>query len=215
MNPARFIARHLSLTPVPGLPEIVLYMARPDSGLSRLIQTHDGAAAPYWAYAWPGGMALARYLATDPETVRGLRVHELGTGSGLVALAAARAGAAAVTAVDRDPLAVAAARLNAAANGVSLHVWEADGTAAEPPTAEVILAGDVFYDAELAQSVLAYLERCRVSGSRVLIGDPFRAHLPQARLHVLAQFDTLDVGQGSATAVGVSGVFELLPPPRD
>src|SRR5439155_16472472 len=121
-----------------------------------------GADPPFWAFAWAGGQALARYLLDHPERVRGRQVIDLASGSGLVAIAAARAGAAAVTAYDIDPLAAAAIGVNAAANGVTVRavcadVLDEDGPPS--PGADLVLAGDAFYERDLAARVLRFLER--------------------------------------------------------
>src|SRR5690349_7151761 len=121
-NARDFIRANLRLEPAPGLPEILLYRAHAQSGLSRIA----GGAPPYWAHTWAGGTALARHILDHPDTVQGRNVLDLGTGAGLVAIAAARAGAASVTAADIDPNAIAATKLNAEANGVSIATLEAD-----------------------------------------------------------------------------------------
>lgn len=130
-----FILENLRLEPAPGVPEIRLYRAHAGSRLSRL-----GETPPYWAYHWAGGTVLARYILDHPQTVQGRRVLDLGTGSGLVAIAAAMAGAE-VRAVDINPRAIAAAELNAQANGVRIAVSEGDLLAGDPPETDLILVG--------------------------------------------------------------------------
>jgi predicted nicotinamide N-methyase len=208
LDPAAFIAANLHLLPAPGLPDIILYTAHPKSGLRRLAGDGDGEP-PYWAYHWAGGTVLARHILAHPETVRDRRVLDLGTGSGVVAIAAAKAGAATVTAVDIDPNAVAASRLNAAANGVVIDLVCGDLLDGDVPDVDLILVGDLFYDAALAARVMAFLDRCRAVSVDVLIGDPGRTPLPLGRLTLLAEYAVADFGVAGEGAGRVSGVFTL------
>jgi predicted nicotinamide N-methyase len=137
---------------------------------------------PFWAFAWAGGQALARYVLEHPDLVAGRRVLDLAAGSGLVAIAAAKAGAASVRAVDIDPLAMAAIELNAATNGVTVTAELADILDAGRADADVVLAGDVFYSAAMAARVYAFLRRAVRDGARALVGDPDRAFLPRDQL---------------------------------
>lgn len=189
----RFIRDHTRLRPVPHAPEIALHVA--DEATALWQQTEDelaeiGLPPPFWAFAWAGGQALARYLLDDPRIVAGRRVLDFASGSGLVAIAAARAGASAVTASDLDPFAVAAIPLNAAANGVAdrITATRADliGTV---PDADLVLAADIFYERDLAGAVGDWLEGLHAAGTTVLIGDPGRAYLPRDRLERLASYD--------------------------
>jgi predicted nicotinamide N-methyase len=151
-----------------------------------------GLPPPFWAFAWPGGQALARYLLDHPGVVRGRRVIDVASGSGLVAIAAARAGAAAVTAYDVDPLAVAAIAVNAAANAVSVTGVCQDVLAPGGPPcpeADLALVADAFYQRELAASVLRFLDRARASGADVLTADLGRAYLPRPRLTPVMAYD--------------------------
>jgi len=139
----------------------------------------DDLPPPFWAYPWAGGIALARYLLDHRDEVAGRAVLDLGSGSGLVAIAAARAGAAAVTASDIDPMAVTAIGLNAAANDAAIIVATADLLAgAEFGHPDLVLVGDAFYERRMAHRVLSFLDRARAAGARVLIGDPGRTYLP-------------------------------------
>ena len=145
---------------------------------------------PFWAFAWLGGQAVARHVIDTPAEVAGRRVLDLATGSGLCALAAALAGAAHVEAVDVDPVAVAAAGLNAARNGVDVVVRQDDVLGQPlPPDVDVVLAGDVFYDAAMAERVQPWLLAAHRSGARVLLGDPGRHYLPRALLTEVAAYD--------------------------
>jgi len=198
---AAFIRGRLPFRPAPGVPGIRLHRAEPESGLARFLGP-DGAS-PYWAYGWAGGAVLARYLLAHPETVAGRSVLDIGTGSGIVAIAAAKAGAARVEAVDIDPVAAVAARLNAAGNAVDIVVRAEDGLAGGPPAADVVTAGDLFYDPGLAERAAACLGRYAAAGLTVLVGDPGRRHLPHARLRPLwrAVVPDFEGGRGVSAAV--------------
>lgn len=190
-----FIRANLPVEPVPGVPEVRLHRAGPRSGLMRLADADPDFGSPYWARCWGGGLALARHVLDHPEVVAGRRVLDLGAGSGLVAIAAMKAGAARALAVDVDPYAIAATRLNAEVNAVVVEARLADLTqGAAPPEVDVMLVGDLFYDAALARSVLPFLERCAAAGVAVLIGDPWRASLPAERLTRVAQYPVADFG---------------------
>lgn len=190
---------------MPLVPQIRLYQASEPMSLWQRTESAAGRTGldpPFWAFAWAGGQALSRYLLDHPETVAGRNVIDLASGSGLVAIAAALAGAAAVTAYDIDPLAAAAIAVNAAANGVAVHaacadILDADGPPA--PGTSVVLAADAFYQRELAGRVMRFLERARARGASVLAGDFGRAYLPRARLRPLASYDVpgLRVLEGS------------------
>lgn len=198
----RFILDNLTLTPAPSRPDIRLYTAHAASGLDRL-SAADDAPAPYWAYGWGGGAALAVWLEEHPETVAGRRVLDLGCGSGLVGIAALKAGAASVLAVDVDPHAVIAAQLNAEANGAEVEALCADLLDGPLPEVEVVLAGDVFYSRALARRSLPFLRRCGDAGLTVLIGDPGRASLPRTRLTQIAALEVPDFGSARPTPAGV------------
>ena len=138
----------------------------------------DDPPLPYWGFAWPGGLALAQHLVAYPELVAGRRVMDLGTGSGLCGIVALRAGAAAVTGVDVDPIARAAAALNARANEVELTITGRDVLAEPPAGIDVVLAGDVSYEESMASRMHAWLRSASAAGIVVLVGDPGRAYLP-------------------------------------
>jgi predicted nicotinamide N-methyase len=198
---AAFIRDHLPVLAVPGIPEIRLHKAVPSSGVGRLA----GDSAPYWAHHWAGGLALARHVLDHPKLVRGRRIFDLGAGSGLVAIAAARAGAHHVVAAEADPYAIVALELNAALNGVDLDIRRADVARLEPPDADLVLAGDLFYSGELAEAVTAFLDHCLDRGIEALIGDPWRRPLPLARLDEIARYDVAETGAGTKA----SGVFRF------
>jgi len=173
-----FIHAHTRLAPVPFVPEIVLHQA--DEPIELWEKTEEAGVEqppPFWAFAWAGGQALARHLLDHPSLVAGRSVLDLATGSGLVAVAAARAGATPVTANDIDPFSLVATEANAIANDVPVETLEADILESDP-AASVILAGDVFYSREMAGRVLPFLRRAAGRGRLVLVGDPGRAYLP-------------------------------------
>ena len=201
-----FIRANLRPGPAPMLPEITLYQAHPGSGLSRL------GRAPYWAHVWAGGAALARHFLQNPGTVRGLRVLDLGAGSGVVGIAAAKAGAAQVICAETDPFARAAIALNAALNSVQIEVMAGDVTALPPLDVDLIAAGDVFYSADLAAHMTAYLGTCHAAGVSILVGDPGRAFLPRHCLQPMAEYPVRDFGQGANAAPTRGAVFTFAPP---
>ena len=211
---ATFIRQNLELRPVPSLPGIALYTAHPGSRLSRLAgPDDDDPPAPYWAYQWAGGLALAHHLVAHPALVSGRRVLDLGSGSGLVGIVAAKAGAIA-SAAELDPNGRVAIGLNAAANGVSLPLVDLDIAGPAPVGFDLIAAGDVFYNPELGRLMLPFLERCQESGTAVLIGDPERRDLPIDRLERLASYAVGDVGDAREKAQRVGSVYRLKIPTR-
>jgi predicted nicotinamide N-methyase len=174
-----FVRAHTVPAPVPFVPEVSLFQAEDPIALWEATESAGAPQPPpFWAFAWAGGQALARHVLDDPELVAGRSVLDLATGSGLVAVAAARAGATPVTANDIDPLSLAAAQANAEANGVRVTTVEADLLDSDDRYG-VVLAGDVFYSREMAGRVLPFLRRAAGRGSLVLVGDPGRAYLPE------------------------------------
>jgi predicted nicotinamide N-methyase len=148
-----------------------------------------GLPPPFWAFAWAGGQALARYVLDHPPVVAGKRVIDFASGSGIVAIAAMKAGAAEALAADVDPFCGAALAVNAEANGVAVGFTEVDLLDAPPPPwAEVILAGDICYEKPLAERVMAWLAAARAQGAAVLIGDPGRSYFPRSGLEKLAEY---------------------------
>jgi predicted nicotinamide N-methyase len=185
-----FVRAHTAPAPVPFVPEVTLWQADEPIALWEKTEV-DGSERPppFWAFAWAGGQALARYLLDDPGLVAGRSVLDLATGSGLVAVAAAIAGARPVTANDIDPLSLAAAAVNAGVNGVVVETVEADLLDGRPDDHRVVLAGDVFYSREMAGRVLPFLRRAAGAGGLVLVGDPGRAYLPADGLVARATYD--------------------------
>jgi predicted nicotinamide N-methyase len=166
------------------VPEVALHLCDDIVALWKV--TGEDGPPPFWAVAWLGGQALARYVLDNPAEVSGRRVLDLGSGSGLVAIAARLAGATSVLAADIDPMCTTVIALNAAANGVAVDVTTRDLLEGPPPDVDVVLAGDVWYERDTAERVTAWLSR---STARVLLGDPGRAYLPQAGWAELASYD--------------------------
>jgi len=187
-----FILRETRLAAPPLTPEIRLQLA--DEAMDLWQATEDdlgqaGLPPPFWAFAWAGGQALARHVLDHPEIVAGRRVLDFACGSGIVAIAAALAGASEVVAAEIDPYARAAAEVNAAANGVALVVPEIDFLDCGPAGFDVVLAGDVFYERPMAARVEPFLRNAERQGAAVLFGDPGRAYLPASGIVPLMSYD--------------------------
>ena len=186
-----FIVANTRLQAPPHAPELVLHLADEITPIWKLTEEELGELGlppPFWAFAWAGGQALARYLIDHPVEVIGKRVVDFATGSGIVAIAAAKAGAANVLAADIDGFCGAAVALNAAANDVAVRFTDVNLLEAEPPAADLICAGDVCYEKPFAEAVMAWLQRARAAGTRVLIGDPGRNYFPRTGLVKLAEY---------------------------
>ena len=186
----QFIRGHTAPAPVPLAPELVLHQATEMTPLwhatsAELARTDP---APFWAFPWAGGQALARYLLDRPGLVRGRAVFDFATGSGLVAIAAARAGAARVVACDVDPACESAVLLNAALNGVEIGFRAGDALGDPLEGFEVVLAGDIFYERRLAGEGLRWLRRLVARGARALVGDPGRTYSSDDGLVELADY---------------------------
>ena len=190
-NAPEFIAANTRLQTVPHAPEISLWLADEITPLWRLTEEELGAMGlppPFWAFAWAGGQALARWLLDHPAEVAGKRVIDLATGSGLVGIAAMKAGAASVLAADIDPFCAAAVAANARSNGVEIAFSDANLLDAPPPPVDLICAGDVFYEKPMAEAVLAWLKQAQANGTRVIVGDPGRTYFPKSGLTLLAEY---------------------------
>ena len=186
-----FIRANTRLKPVPHVPEISLHIAEESVPLWQKTEEElerIGLPPPYWAFAWAGGQALARCLLDSPEAVAGRSVLDFGAGSGLVAIAAAKAGAASVLAAEIDHFAAAAIAANAALNGVAVAVTTADVLDIVDPDREVVTAGDVCYERPMADRVTAWLRILAARGSLVLLGDPGRAYLPSHGMRERARY---------------------------
>jgi predicted nicotinamide N-methyase len=203
-GPAEFIRSRTAVAAPPLIPEIRLHLSGEEpTALWEHTERETGRSdlpPPFWAYPWAGGIALARYLLDHPERAAGRVVLDLASGSGLVAVAAARAGAARVIASDIDPMAVAAIALNAAVNGVEIRVTDADLLTGDEaaaallagrtslPAPDLVVVGDACYERRMAHRMLAFLRRAQSSGASALLGDPGRAYLPAAGLEPLARY---------------------------
>jgi predicted nicotinamide N-methyase len=195
---------HLTLLPVPLAPEIFLHLVAEPVGLFDLTggEFRSDEPPPFWAFVWAGGQALARYLLDHPDVVAGKRVHDLATGSGVAAIAAARAGAREVTVSDLDPAAVRAALRNADANGVALR-------ARNPDAPDLILAGDVFYSPAVAPEMVAILRKARRESAEVLVGDPGRGYFPDRLFERVAEYVVPVPAALEETEELITGIYEM------
>jgi predicted nicotinamide N-methyase len=193
--PAAFIRAHTRPVRPPLVPEVQLLVATDVVARWEAMEVEHGRTEqepPFWAAAWPGGQALARYVLDHPGLVAGRSVLDLGAGSGLVAVAAVLAGATRVLASEVDPFGLAAVPENAALNCVTGIEPVGDLLGEEPPAVDVVLAGDVCYDRTMTERVLPFLEAARAAGAEVLIGDPGRPYLPHDRLTEAAVHEVAD-----------------------
>ena len=210
----RFILANTELLTVPLTPEIRLHLAHEALAIWRRTEDElaaDGLPPPFWAFAWAGGQALARYVLDHPEIVRGRRVLDLAAGSGLVGIAAALVGAEAVLCADIDPFAVEAIALNAAANGVTVEATDADLLAGCRLAFGCVLIGDLFYEKALAASTLAFVRRQQAAGAHVLIGDPGRSYLPRGELVQVAEYAVPVTRELEDTEIKRTAVWRLRP----
>jgi predicted nicotinamide N-methyase len=209
----RFVRERTAPAPVPLVPELRLFQATELTPLWR--ETAGGLAgwddSPFWAFPWAGGQALARHVLDHPALVARRRVADFASGSGLVALAAARAGAASVLALDHDPFCEAALRVNAELNGAAVAFRAGDAIGAPLPGVEVLLAGDVFYERPLAERGLAWFRALAARGVTVLAGDAGRAYAPREGFRVLAEHEVPTSVEIEDAPVRRARVIELLP----
>lgn len=211
-DPAAFIAANTRLQPVPHAPEISLWLADEVTPIWRLTEEalgELGLPPPFWAFAWAGGQALARWLLDNPAEIAGKRVLDFAAGSGLVGIAAMQAGAARVLCVDIDPFCGAAVAVNSAANGVICGFSGADLLDGPPPEVDVICAGDVCYEGPMTGRVLAWLAAAKANGTRVLIGDPGRTYFPRAGLTFLAEYQVPTTRELEDFAIKRTSVWAL------
>ena len=208
---AAFIRANTALLAPPLVPEVRLHLAH--EALPLWEKTEEelgkiGLPPPFWAFAWAGGQALARYVLDNPGVVAGRRVLDVASGSGLLAIAAMKAGAAAATASDIDAVALAAIALNAEANGVALAacgdlIGRDDGW-------DAVLAGDVFYEKPLAERLMPWLRRLAARGATVLAGDPGRTYFPKAEFTLCATYEVPVTRALEDAEIKRTSVWELL-----
>ncbi|WP_022723748.1 methyltransferase [Rhodopseudomonas sp. B29] len=212
-DPLDFIRANTRLRPVPLVPEVSLHVA--DEALPLWHKTEEelgeaGLPPPFWAFAWAGGQALARYVLDHPDCVAGRDVIDLASGSGLVAIAAMKAGARSATAFDIDGFAQAAIALNAQANGVDIAVSGDDLLAGlHPLPAQAVLVGDIFYQQDIAGLAFAFLAERASQGAQVLIGDPGRYYLPKDKLLQLATYGVPVTRELEDAEIKHTGVWTL------
>jgi predicted nicotinamide N-methyase len=209
-DPLGFILANTRMQTPPHTPELALHLADEITPIWRLTEAELGELGlppPFWAFAWAGGQALARYLMDHPRDVGGKRVLDFATGSGLVAIAAMKAGAAQALGCDIDSFCEAAVEANARANGVTVSFTSDDLLAAPPPAVDLITAGDICYEKPMAERVLAWLAQAHARGVRVLIGDPGRAYFPREGLVKLAEYQVETTRELEDFAVKRTGVW--------
>ncbi|AGK59939.1 ribosomal L11 methyltransferase [Hyphomicrobium denitrificans 1NES1] len=188
---AHFIEANTEMLAPPLVPEIVLHLAAESLPIWQKTEDELGemnVPPPYWAFAWAGGQAMARYLIDTPDICRDRPVLDLGSGSGISAIAAAKVGARYVLAADIDPLALAAIELNGKANDVPIETTGDDLLAQPGPREGVVIIGDLFYERELADGVLGFIDSAKAAGCTVLIGDPQRSYFPRGRFEKLFEY---------------------------
>jgi predicted nicotinamide N-methyase len=192
VDPAVFVRGNTEIKAPPLVPEIRLHLATEVTPIWQATEeslARGSVPPPFWAFAWAGGQALARYLLDHPEAVAGREVLDIGSGSGIVAIAAAKAGAKSVTAAEIDPFAAAAIALNAALNGVTIAIETRDLLDRAAAGWGVALAGDICYEEPMSSRAMALLRRIAARGRLALLGDPGRAYLPREGLVELARYE--------------------------
>ena len=214
MDPAVFVRHNTTISVPPLVPDIRLHLATEITPVWQATEESLARSAvppPFWAFAWAGGQALARYLLDHPKQVAGRCVLDFGSGSGLVAIAAAKAGAAQVLAAEIDHFAAAAIAANAALNEVAVSVITADVIDATDARWEVVTAGDVCYEQPMADRVTAWLRLLARHGNLVLLGDPGRAYLPVDRLRERARYPVPTSRDLEDREIREGVVWEVLP----
>jgi predicted nicotinamide N-methyase len=209
----RFIRERTAPAPVPLVPEIAVYQASELTPLwhATSVELHAWDDSPFWAFPWAGGQALARHVLDHPASVAGLSVLDFATGSGLVAIAAARAGAAPVVAADVDPFCRGAVSLNSQLNGVSVSFREGSPIGDPLDGVDVVLAGDVFYERRLAGDAFAWFRALAARGVRVLAGDAARAYAPAGGVVEIASYEVPTTVEIEERPVRRARVVEVLP----
>jgi predicted nicotinamide N-methyase len=214
MDPALFVRNNTAIGAPPLVPEIRLHLATEVAPIWLATEetlARNNLPPPFWAFAWAGGQALARYLLDHPVVVAEREVLDFGSGSGLVAIAAAKAGASHVTAAEIDPFAAAAIAANAALNEVDITVTIADLTEDHEWTWSIVTAGDICYEQPMAERAIAWLRRLAEGGSLVLLGDPGRTYLPVAGMIELARYQVPVSRELEDREVREAVVWQVLP----
>ena len=212
--PASFIRRNTALHEPPLVPEVKLHLATEIVPIWQMTEDElekSGLPPPFWAFAWAGGQALSRYILDNPDIVRGKTVLDFGAGSGLIGIAAAKAGAKNVLSADIDNFAVEAIRINAASNGVDVQATPEDLVGVKNRGWEVILVGDMCYERPLAERIETWLRRLAGEGVTVLIGDPGRTYLPKSGLEKLISYAVMTTRELEDTDVRNTSVWRVLP----
>ena len=212
-DPESFVRAQTEVLKTPLVPEVRLHLASevvPIWQATEAELAEAGLPPPYWAFAWVGGQALARYLLDQPEAVAGRRVLDFAAGSGLQGIAAAKAGAARVEAAEIDSFAVAAITLNAALNDVEIETVTADLIGTANPGWDVVLAGDVCYERPMAARVEAWLTALAAGGAEVLMGDPGRTYLPKTGLERIAAYSVKTTRELEATDIRHAVVWRVV-----
>lgn len=207
-----------ALSHPPLVPEVELHLIPPETTLESFRTEHQdiyGIATPYWAVAWPGGQALARFIIDSPQHVRNLNILDIGSGSGLAAIAAMKAGAATAQALDRDPHAIEAIRLNSCKNGILCGATEGEFERALELRTDIVLAGDLWYERFDAQRATGLLRRLASLGTQVLIGDLERAYFPRRGIEALASYTLPASAEMERRTSTTAGVWRLLPHVED
>lgn len=209
---ADFIRSNTRLLRPPLVPELQLHLAEESLPIWRRTEeelAEENVPPPYWAFAWAGGQALARYLLDHPEIVHGRSVTDLGSGSGITAIAAARAGARHILAADIDAVACVAIRLNAEVNEVRVDVTQDDLLRSPPLGADVVLIGDLFYERPLAAAVMTYIVAAQEGGARIIVGDPRRSYFPKDRFVSRAEYRVPVTRELEDAEIKQTAVWEL------
>jgi predicted nicotinamide N-methyase len=214
MDPTEFVQRNTAITAPPLVPEMCLHLATEVTPIWHATEqslVRNALPPPYWAFAWAGGQALARYLLDHPETVAGREVLDIGSGSGIVAIAAAKAGASRVVAAEIDPFAAAAIALNAPLNDVRIAIETRDLLDRAAAGWGVALAGDICYEEPMSSRALALLRRIAARGRLALLGDPGRAYLPKSGLTELARYTVPTSRELEAKEISEGVVWQVQP----
>jgi predicted nicotinamide N-methyase len=215
MDPELFVRRNTAIAQPPLVPEISLYLASQMTPIWLATEetlARGAVPPPFWAFAWAGGQGLARYLLDNPELVAGREVLDIGSGSGIVAIAAAKSGASRVVAADIDPFAAAAIALNAALNGAAVTVETRDMLDSGAAGWGVALAGDICYEEPMSSRATALLRRIAARGRLALLGDPGRSYLPREGLVELARYEVPTTRDLEDREAREAVVWQIMPP---